>query len=85
MTSTRPKLDTSKGGRKAQTLSDPGTPSATANTVDAEMLHTMMASPKNDIFEKIDAVSAGLHMKIHSVRDYKQSIMKENASAACPY
>ncbi|KAK1890600.1 Histone H2B.2 sperm [Dissostichus eleginoides] len=76
MTSTRPKQDPAKGGRKASQFPDSAsvaTANVASDTLDASLLQSMMESLKNDIFGKIDASAANLHSEILSVRQELKS------------
>lgn len=76
MTSTRPKQDPAKGGRKASQLPESAsaaTASVASDTLDASLLQAMMESLKNDIFGKIDESAAILRSEILSVRQELKS------------
>ena len=76
MTSTRPKQDPAKGGRKASQFPDSAsvaTANVASDTLDASLLQSMMESLKNDIFGKMYASAANLHSEILSVRQKLKS------------
>ncbi|KAJ3598159.1 hypothetical protein NHX12_001672 [Muraenolepis orangiensis] len=69
MSSTQPKQDPVKGGRKASHFPDSASVAAAnfvSGTLDASLLQSMMESLKNDIFGNIDASAANLHSEILS-------------------
>lgn len=80
MSSARVKSDPPRGGRsKASPFPEPATlqvvDSNADNTLNAELLQSMMDSLKADIFGKLDSLSSSLRSEISSVRnELKESI-----------
>ncbi|TKS85154.1 hypothetical protein D9C73_020189 [Collichthys lucidus] len=70
MTSTRPKTESSRGGRaKASSSTDPGSPpKPDANFPDWDQLERMLASMKGDICGRIDSLAFDLRAEIASVK-----------------